>query len=339
MGSPRGDVACRLGKCSRSLPRIRLLGDFGVLRPRKVARLTRTGSQFAPQRFDVESSGLRLAGWCSGDVGPTLVFVHGFPDTHAVWDPVMARLTGRFRCLAYDVRGAGASAAPTTQGGYLVRHLIDDLATVIADQSPDQAVHLVGHDWGSVQCWDAVLRERSHPALTGRIASFTTISGPALHHVDAYVRSARRGDRARRRAAVRQLGHSWYVYAFLVPRVPDLLLRTSIRRLMRRLDPARDSFAPTLPTDAVNGLGLYRANTFSHEPVPGGPRTSLPVQLVVPLQDPFITASLVADVPRFAPNVTRRELDAGHWVMQSHPDQLARCIADFVTAITPASGE
>lgn len=310
-----------------------------MLRPRKVATLVFAGSQFASHRFDVDSSGLRLAGWRSGDVGQTLVFVHGFPDTHAVWDPVVARLTGRFRCLAYDVRGAGASAPPTDQGGYRVRHLIDDLSRVIADQSPDHPVHLVGHDWGSVQCWDAVLRERTHPALTGRIASFTTISGPALHHVDAYVRSARRGDRARRREAVRQLAHSWYAYAFLVPRLPDLLLRASMRRMMRRLDPARDSFAATLPTDAVNGLGLYRANTFHRESVPGGPRTSLPIQLVVPLRDPFITASLVADVPRFASNVTRRELDAGHWVMQSHPDQLARCIADFVTAHPPAGSD
>lgn len=298
--------------------------------------LVGNGPPFASHRFDVDSSGLRLAGWRSADVGATLVFVHGFPDTHAVWDPVIERLAGRFRCLAYDVRGAGESASTTDQDGYRVRHLVDDVARIIADQSPGHPVHLVGHDWGSVQCWDAVLRERTHPALIGRIASFTTISGPALHHVDAYVRSARRGGLSRRRAAVRQLAHSWYAYAFLVPGVPDLILRRRIGPLMRRLDPARGGFAETLPIDAVNALGLYRANTFHREPVPGGPRTTLPVQLVVPLHDPFITPSLVADVPRFASNLTRVELDAGHWVMSSHPDELARCITDFVTAHTPA---
>jgi pimeloyl-ACP methyl ester carboxylesterase len=288
----------------------------------------------ATHRLDVSSSGLRLAAWRSGEVGDPVVLVHGYPDTHTVWDLVVDRLAGRFRCLTYDVRGAGASDAPEGRSGYRLSGLVSDLVAVLDATFPAEPVHLVGHDWGSIQAWDAVVRERSDPRLEGRIASYTTISGPCLQHADAFVRSARRGSWSQRRRVMRQLRHSWYVYAFGVPVVPELVLRRYAGALMRRADPGRRSFADTLPSDAVNGLGLYRANILSASgaPVPGGPRTSLPVQLVVPLRDAFITQAFVANVPRFAPDLTRVEIDAGHWVQCSRPDQLSTAIAAFATA-------
>ena len=277
----------------------------------------------------VSSEDLQLAVWRSGAEGPPVVFVHGYPDTHTVWDRVIALLAGRFRCLAYDVRGAGDSDAPQGREGYRLTHLLNDLVAVLDSQFPDEPVHLVAHDWGSIQAWDAVVRERSDARLHGRIASYTTISGPCLQHADAYVSAARRGDWRRKREALRQLRHSWYVYAFHVPVLPDLVLRRYATAIMRRAEPHR-TLAPTLPSDAVNGLEMYRANIFSHDVVPGGPRTSLPVQLVVPLRDPFITESFTRNVGRFAPNLTRVEIDAGHWVAVSHPDELAAHIAAFI---------
>jgi pimeloyl-ACP methyl ester carboxylesterase len=288
----------------------------------------------AARRLDVSSSGLRLAAWRSGEVGEPVVLVHGYPDTHAVWDLVVDRLAGRFRCLTYDVRGAGVSDAPEGRSGYRLSSLVCDLAAVLDAAFPAEPVHLVGHDWGSIQAWDAVVRERSDPRLQGRIASYTTISGPCLQHADAFVGSASRGSWSQRRQVMRQLRRSWYVCAFGVPVVPDLVLRRYAGALMRRADPGRRSFAATLPSDAVNGLELYRANILSASgpPVPGGPRTSLPVQLVVPLRDAFITQAFVGNVGRFAPDLTRVEIDAGHWVQRSRPEELSTAIADFATA-------
>lgn len=288
------------------------------------------------QRFDVRSSGLSLAAWRIGRGGAPVVFVHGYPDTHAVWDLVVDRLAERFRCVTYDVRGAGASEAPPGREGYRLSCLLSDLVAVLDTSFPDEPVHLVAHDWGSIQAWDAVVRENSDLRLRGRIASYTTISGPCLQHADAFVGAARRGGWARRREALNQLRHSWYVYAFHVPVLPDLVLRRYATAMMRRADPDRRGFADTLPNDAVNGLELYRANIFRHGPVPGGARTSLPVQLIVPLRDAFITQPFVDNVGRFAADLTRVEIDAGHWVARSSPDELSACIADFTTS-SPAT--
>jgi pimeloyl-ACP methyl ester carboxylesterase len=286
----------------------------------------------APTPRTVVSEGLALAAFETPSNGPPILFVHGFPDTHVMWDRVVDRLSSRFRCLAYDVRGAGASQAPLGREAYRLTHLVTDLVAVLDTLSPAEPVHLVGHDWGSVQVWDAVVRASSDPRLTGRIASFTSISGPCLHHIGALSRAARRGGWDRKREVLRQLAHSWYVYAFHVPRVPEFVLRRLNQRLLAARDPATHHFAATLPDDAVNGLNLYRANVFHREPVPGGARTSLPVQLIVPTRDKYVTPALTRDLHRFAPDLTRVEIDAGHWVAWSRPDEVASHVAEFVAA-------
>src|SRR5205085_632647 len=98
------------------------------------------------------------------------------------WLPVVERLAGVFHCVAYDVRGAGGSGVPAAKEGYRVTHLVSDLVAVVDSASPTRPVHLVAHDWGSVQTWEAVLLAGSDPRLRGRVASYTTISGPALAH-------------------------------------------------------------------------------------------------------------------------------------------------------------
>lgn len=271
---------------------------------------------------------------------PVVVFVHGFPDTHAVWLPTIARLVDDVRCLAYDVRGAGESSAPRTRDGYRVSHLVDDLVTVIDTFSPGRAVHLVAHDWGSVQSWEAVLLAGSDPRLRGRISSYTTISGPALGHFASWVRSGLKAGWPERRTLLRQLAHSWYLLGFQVPRVPELAMRwmlASPERVQRLL--GSDHAAPTVGTDAVNGLGLYRANFRG----PGGPRhslrTDLPVQLIVPTQDPFLIPAGYDDLSRWCPNLTRHDVAAGHWVQRSHPELVARLVSEFVHAHSADSSD
>ena len=269
--------------------------------------------------------------------GPVIVFVHGFPDTHAVWLSTIARLVETFRCVAYDVRGAGESGVPSSREGYRVEHLVGDLVAVLDAVSPDRPVHLVGHDWGSVQCWEAVLRSGgADPRLTGRVASYTSISGPGLAHFGAWLRSALRGSEPnssadrRRKVAVQAL-RSWYVLGFQVPLLPELALRRLLRTpesARRFLGPGR--WADSVARDAVHGLELYRANLRGAPAPEVDLHTDAPVQLVVPLRDAFLTPAVYDDLPRYCARLTRRDVDAGHWAQTSHPDVLAEWIANFV---------
>src|SRR6476619_2384202 len=184
-------------------------------------------------RRTVPSGDLDLTVWEGPRNGPTVVLVHGYPDTHVVWDRVVGRLAATHHCVVYDVRGAGESGVPSDRAGYRLARLRADLVAVLDAVAPGRKVHLVGHDWGSLQSWDAIVRAPSEPPLSGRFASYTTISGPCLEHISAWTRAARRGGWTRRREALRQLRHSWYVFAFQVPVLPELALRRVNRRLIR----------------------------------------------------------------------------------------------------------
>jgi len=132
------------------------------------------------QHRTVSRDGLTLSVLEAGERSqPTLVFVHGYPDTKEVWLPVIELLAPEFHVVAYDVRGAGSSSAPRGPAAYAIDRLAADFAAVCDAVAPGERVHLVGHDWGGVQGWEFVTASR----FEGRIASFTTIAGPALGHV------------------------------------------------------------------------------------------------------------------------------------------------------------
>jgi pimeloyl-ACP methyl ester carboxylesterase len=121
--------------------------------------------------------------------------------------------------IAYDVRGAGESDRPASRAAYRMTQLSDVLAAVLDAVSPDRPVHLLGHDWGSIQLWQPL----SEPRFDGRVATFTSISGPSLDHAGAWMR-----DRRHAGASLRQLLMSTYMVAFQIPRLPEAALRRAI---------------------------------------------------------------------------------------------------------------
>ena len=277
----------------------------------------------------VASSGVHLLVRSSGNLtGPTVVLVHGFPDTQAVWDLVIPILEAHFHVVTYDVRGAGGSSAPDTREGYRMNRLIDDLVAVIERVQPDGGpVHLVGHDWGSAQLWGAVMRESTDQRLAGRIASYTSIACPGLDLFGSFFTSSLRNREAGKIA--RQVAHSWYIAFFQLPFLPELAFRRFGSRISGRLARKQNfrgpsHWAETFGDDGANGINLYRANgfEFTHG------TTKVPVQLIVPTKDDFLTPAVYTNVAEFAPTVRRIDIVAGHWVIRTHPE----IIADKVTA-------
>jgi len=254
---------------------------------------------------------LRLRVLEEGDPAlPTVVLVHGFPDTSAVWGGVVGELVGRFHVVRYDTRGAGGSGRPSRVSGYRVERLVDDLVAVVRAVVPRRKVHLVGHDWGSTQGWEAVAL---HPEL---FLSFTSISGPSLGHVSDWVRR----NRWHPVKVLNLLRHSWYIAGFKVPVVPELVWR--IRAVRERLRAQH--------RELVNGLGLYRANVGS---APAPRKVVVPVLQVVLKRDPYVKAAHLAAAEPWVERLSRRSLYASHWAPRTHPVAVARMIADFVDGV------
>ncbi|KAA5834374.1 SDR family oxidoreductase [Saccharopolyspora hirsuta] len=279
------------------------------------------------------SDGLRLAVREHGDpAAPTVLAVHGYPDDQSIWDGVVAALAGRFRVVTYDVRGAGESDKPRRTEAYLLDQLADDLGRVADLVSPDRPVHLLAHDWGSIQAWHAV----TEPRLAHRFASFTSISGPCLDHAGRWMREKLRHPTPRSlRKLVNQLIFSGYIGFFQLPALPELAWRTGVMgRListLERLDP-RTAQNPTRPavSDGVRGLALYRANMRERLGDPGERRTDIPVQVLSPTGDPFVSTPMQTEIAPWVANLRIRRVPGGHWLPRSRPDLVARCAGELV---------
>ncbi|EFL24750.1 short-chain dehydrogenase/reductase family oxidoreductase [Streptomyces himastatinicus ATCC 53653] len=294
----------------------------------------------------VHTDGVEL---CVAELGdparPTVVLLHGYPDSKEVWAAVASGLAARwgFHVVLYDVRGCGRSTAPAPlRGGFTLERLTDDFLAVADAVSPDRPVHLVGHDWGSVQGWEFV----SVGLTEGRIASFTSLSGPSLDHFGHWIRKRLTRPTPRRTAQLLgQSARSWYVTALHLPKIPEALWRGRLGRhwprLLERMERVPSDGYPTasLPDDAAHGAWLYRDNIRKRLFRPrSDPYAHAPVQLIVPTRDPFLSVRLYDELETWVPRLTRRTLAARHGMPRSRPGQLTAWIGEFVTSVEKEAG-
>ncbi|HEU0197128.1 MAG TPA: SDR family oxidoreductase [Nevskiaceae bacterium] len=262
---------------------------------------------------------------------PTVLLVHGYPDAASVWRHVAAKLAGRYHVAAYDVRGAGQSTHPDHTAAYDLDELVEDMAAVVEAVSPERKVHLVAHDWGSIQSWEAV----TTPRLAGRIASFTCFSGPSLDHAGYWIaQRLRHASPAALSQVGRQLAHSWYVGVFHFPLVFPTAWKVGLDRawpmLLANAERVQVEPSPTQRADGVDGIKLYRANFRKRLAHSAERFTDVPVQLIWPTHDHFMVPEIWDDLPHWVGHLWRRDINAGHWLQLSHPALLAEWVGEFV---------
>jgi pimeloyl-ACP methyl ester carboxylesterase len=288
----------------------------------------------------LDAGDVRLAVYVSGQHdAPPLVLVHGYPDSAAVWEPLRAQLDGRYRVITYDVRGAGASDAPPRRDGYRLERLAADLAAVADATCAGRAFHLVDHDWGSIQSWEAV----TSAAFEGRIASFTSISGPCLDHAALGLRG-QGGRSSGQRAALpfasglRQTLKSWYIFLFHLPLLPELAWRGGVVRgwplWLRLSEHVRAERDTAQLRNGINGLNLYRANFIDRLFHPRARRADAPVQFIVPLRDHYVGPALSPGLDQWLGDY-KKPIDAGHWVVLRDPTGIASRIDRFASQHPP----
>lgn len=137
------------------------------------------------------------------DVGPrdapTLIFLHGFPESHRTWRHQIAHFSDRFRCIAPDQRGYRGSSAPQDVASYTPDKLIGDVF-LMADALGVGTFTILGHDWGGAIAWGtalggqmngrvnrAVVANAPHPAIFQKLLYLD----PAQRAASQYIRAFR----------------------------------------------------------------------------------------------------------------------------------------------------
>ncbi|MBF6157793.1 SDR family oxidoreductase [Nocardia cyriacigeorgica] len=290
-------------------------------------------------RRTVHNGEFALAVYEFGDpAAETVVLVHGWPDTHHLWDKVVPLLARRFHVVSYDTRGHGESTRTQRTADYRLDELASDFFAVADAVSPDRPVHVLAHDWGSVHVWEAVCE----PGAARRIASFTSVSGPNLDHLGKWVRA--RLSRPTPRNVwqpLTQLASSAYTFFFMTPVVPRVVLGQlategrwrQLVGLMNETSSSNVSLGSTFRRDIVDGLLIYRANILPRMLAPRERHTEVPVQLIVAGRDVAVRPAGYDDERTWVSRLWRRDVPAGHWMPFSHPELLASATTELIDAL------
>jgi pimeloyl-ACP methyl ester carboxylesterase len=144
-------------------------------------------------------SGIELAYAESGPAdAPALIFLHGFPENHRSWRHQIAHLEDRFRCIAPDQRGFGASSKPQEVEAYGADRLVGDIFQ-LADALNIGQFTILGHDWGGVIAWmiaamgqqsgrvtRAVIANAPHPAIFQKLLWTKVVQREASQYMRAF---------------------------------------------------------------------------------------------------------------------------------------------------------
>ncbi|MEJ9077699.1 SDR family oxidoreductase [Gordonia malaquae] len=293
------------------------------------ARAAAGSSRYPVERRTVHNNGVDIAYFVQGrGDAPTLLLMHGWPDSHHLWDGVIPHLADRFRCVAIDSRGAGGSSNPKSYKAFAASEMATDLMAVADAESPEHKVHVLAHDWGSVAAWEAVCDPRNKD----RIASYTSVSAPCASHMSYAVRRKLAHPTPRNLGlALAQAASLLYMLGSMTPGVPNILLKLTMteNRWRRGLSFAEGAavdqihLGPTFRKDITRTLRVYRANALQAVVSPKEMYTDVPVQVIIGTRDPAVRQSSYDDEPRWNKKTWRRVLDGGHWLPFSHPRALA----------------
>lgn len=255
-----------------------------------------------------------------GGHGPTVVLLHGFPETWWTWRQVMPLLAAEHTVIAPDLRGVGDSS---TGPAYDADSLADDIHALMQELGIPRAV-MVGHDTGGWTAYAYARRYRdevSHLVLSGTVIpgfGFDPLldfrwPGPGLAHLPF----------------------------FMQPQIPELLISGREHEYFDRfigsetvqrsgaVDCYADSYAR--PGRLTAALGQYRAlylDADHNRQGAGGP-LAMPTLAVSGVGGD--TALSANSLRLTAGNVTETEIPgAGHYVQEERPAELARALVGFI---------
>ena len=259
--------------------------------------------------------------------GPAVLLIHGNPTWCFLWRKVIARLVPEgVRVIAPDLLGFGLSDKPRKVSTYSVAMQIEAVVALVAALELED-VTLVGQDWGGPVAAGVA---RARPTrVHGLVLANTSVLPPArpfrpkafhrFSHVPVLSDLAFRGLGLPMRMLDHAQGDHERKLDALARRAYLWPFRRSWERAgplaMARLVPTSEAHPSTALLDAIGGfIAAYRG----------------PIELVWGVRDPILGRALGRH-HRALPQARVTETQAGHFLQEQVPEELARAILRVVT--------
>lgn len=276
---------------------------------------------------------------------PVLLFLHGFPEGAFIWDDYLSHFAQLgFHCVAPNLRGFEHSSAPLDASAYRPKHLVQDIAALIAHLAPGgQLAALIAHDWGGAVAWNLANQQ---PELLRKLV---IINSP---HPVTFLRELQRSQ-AQRDA-------SGYMNFLARPDAPQLLAASDFARLWPFFGQTEHGgIANTWMTDALKAqyrslwqLGLHGGcNYYAASPLrpetaaaltlpPEAGYIQVPTQIIWGEQDAALRPELLDGLDAYIPDLKIHRIPhASHWATHEAPQEvmgvIGQCLTDTLGHQTP----
>jgi pimeloyl-ACP methyl ester carboxylesterase len=245
--------------------------------------------------------------------GTPVLFLHGNPDSSYMWNGIIEKLHGRYRCVAPDLPGFGRSeAAPDFDCSFEnMSRFIDELTNKVDIKEPS---HLVMHDFGA------------HFGLPWAIKQSEKVKSIVISNTSFFS------------------NYRWHIAARIL-RTPVLgelaMALTNFSTLSRELrsnspklssEHLRNTNALYTPTAKRMALRLYRSTDqkkfIGWEDKMAELTSRVPTCVLWGDKDPYAPSSYAE---RFGARKIYHFPDCGHWLPVEAADEVAERLGEFFT--------
>lgn len=258
--------------------------------------------------------------WVEGDGAHTVVMIHGWPDTHRLWDGqvahLMAALPGQLRCVRFTLPGFDLTQPVRPTG---LQTMVDLFARIVDTVSPGQPVTLVLHDWGCVFGYEYLAQ---HPQRVARLVAVDI----GDHNSGALLRALSAKAKLGVFAYQGWLAMAWLVGRWLNPGLGDRMTRYMARLMRCPVPPQAMGWQMNYPYLAqwTGAFGGYR------RAAPVAPQC--PTLYLYGKRKPFqFQSARWLEALAAAPGNQVQAFPAGHWVMVDQPAAFQQTVTDWLS--------
>lgn len=255
-----------------------------------------------------------VIGYDDAGRGPVVMLIHGSPGTSRAWQPVGERLAARFRVVAPNLPGYGATTCPPEGSAGDSAYAAGLIEALIAEVGAPAV--LAGHSYGGVVALMTALRGMARPAA---LALFEPVAVPLLAAVgeseafastQALFADYRGAFEAGDPLAARRMVEYWFG-AGAFERMPA---------------PTREFLAAHTGHNVRDVAATFR-DPYSVEGLRG---LAMPVLVAYGSRSPEVMVKIVEAIAAHAPRAWLERVDgATHALTSTHVEAVAALIADL----------
>jgi pimeloyl-ACP methyl ester carboxylesterase len=262
--------------------------------------------------MEAKLNGIRLSFIDEGQ-GLPILFLHGFPFSRIIWQPQIEALSKNFRVIAPDLRGHGASEAPS--GIYTMDVFVDDLHALIKERKCDPVV-LIGHSMGGYIGF--AFYRRFAELLRAMILVCTRASADSEEGKAGREKLAQRAEREGTIAVVEQM-------------LPKMMAASTLNSQPNLVEQVRQVMLAT----PINGLtGSLRGMAIRSSALDLLPQITTPTLVMAGEADALIpkqeAEAMAATIPKARLHLVPQ---AGHLAGLENPSSVTSALQNFLTKI------